>query len=135
MWIRILIAMAAVFVAWEALDFLIHGVILQGIYASQPELWRPMDEVKMPLMAGVTAIAAACFVLIYAYLIQPKAAVIGIAYGLIFGIGAGASMGYGAYAMLPMPQQLALGWFVGMIVEATVAGAIVGLIIKGPKGF
>ena len=133
MWIRTLIAIAVVFAAWQALDYLIHGVILEGIYATQPELWRPMDEMKMPLMAGVTAIASACFVLIYTYLVQPKAVVLGIAYGLIFGIGAGASMGYGTYAVLPIPQQLALGWFVGTIVETTVAGAIVGLIIKEPK--
>lgn len=36
----------------------------------------------------------------------------------------------GAYAVLPIPCGMALTWFVGTIVEALVAGILVGLIVR-----
>lgn len=39
-------------------------------------------------------------------------------------------MGYGTYSFMPIPYLLALGWFLGTVVETTVAGALVGWIIK-----
>ena len=56
----------------------------------------------------------------------------GVWYGLIFGVGAGVSMGYGTYAVQPLPYILPLVWFLGTIVEAVVAGVIVALIVKEP---
>ena len=132
MWKRAVLAMIAVFVAWSVLDFVIHGVILGGTYAVTPELWRPMEEMKTGLMYGVGVIAAVCFVAIYAWLIQPKSVAAGVKYGALFGLCTGISMGYGTYSVMPIPYTLALGWFLGSLVELILAGLLVGWIVKSP---
>jgi hypothetical protein len=124
------LAVLAVFAAWSALDFVLHGMILASAYTATPQLWRPMVEMKTGLMHGVVLIAAAAFVSIYAWLISDKSVNRGVQYGLLFGVGTGISMGYGSYAVMPLPYTIAFGWFAGSVVEAVVAGWITGLIVR-----
>lgn len=119
-----------VFIIWSILDFLIHSVMLQSTYQDTAHLWRPMDEMKMPLMSLVTFIFSICFVCIYSYLIEPKSLQSGIKYGVIFGIATGTSMGFGSYCYMPIPLSLAFSWFFASVVELSLAGLIVGLVIK-----
>lgn len=127
---RIVLAVVAVFVAWQVMDFLLHAVLLQSTYAATAELWRPMPEMKMGLMRLVCLVSAVCFVCLYAWLVRPKSWAAGLSYGLIFGVGAGVSMGFGTFCVMPIPQNLAMAWFIGTIVEAAVAGLLVGWIVK-----
>ena len=87
----------------------------------------------MGLISLVRAVAAACFVGIYAYLIQPKSVTTGLNYGVLFGLGTGMSMGYGMYSVMPIPYHLSLVWFVGALVEAMTAGVLAGAIVKPSK--
>lgn len=125
-----ILAVVAVFIAWSVLDFVIHGVILKGAYQETAHLWRPMGEMKMGLMYGVGFIASACFVSIYAMLIHPKSLINGLKYGFVFGLGGGISMGYGTYAVMPVPYVLAITWFLGTLVETCVGGVLLGGIVK-----
>lgn len=123
-------ATAAIFVAWSVLDWLIHGVLLASAYASTPNLWRPQEEMILWLIYFASLVGAGTFVYIYDRFFADKGVGTGVAYGIVFGIGAGISMGYGSYAVMPLPYSIALGWFLGTLVEATVAGLLVGLIVK-----
>lgn len=125
-----ILAVIAVFIAWSILDFLIHGVLLKSTYQETANLWRPEDEMNMPLMSIVTLVFSICFVIIYSYLIEPKSLSLGIKYGLILGIATGVSMGFGSYCYMPIPLSLAFSWFVGSLVEITLAGIIVGYMVK-----
>jgi hypothetical protein len=127
---KIILSVAAVFVAWFLLDIVIHSVILGSMYQATPNLWRPMEEMKMGLMYVVILISAFVFVYIYARFFAVKGIKTGLLYGLLFGIGTGASMGYGSFSVMPLPCLMAHAWFLGSLVEATVAGLLVGLIIK-----
>ena len=127
---KTLLAIVAVFVSWQLLDFVIHNVILSSTYAATQELWRPMEEMKMGLMMFVSIVSAACFVLVYNWFFKEKNMMTGMKYGLIFGIGVGISMGYGTYSVQPILYSTALGWLLGTVVETTIAGLITGLIIK-----
>ena len=120
----------AVFILWSVLDFLIHSVLLQSPYQETAHLWRPMDEMKMPLMSFVTLIFSICFVSIYSYLIDSKSLQSGIKYGVIFGVATGTSMGFGSYCYMPIPLSLAVSWFAASLVELSLAGLVVGLVIK-----
>jgi len=130
---RIVLGIVAVFVAWQVLDFLIHGVILKSTYGETASLWRPMEEMKMGLMRVVGLVAAVCFVCLYAWLVRPKSWAAGLSYGLIFGASTGFSMGFGTYSVMPVPPSLAMVWCVGSIVKTAVAGLLVGWIVKEPK--
>jgi len=127
---RLLMAIVAVFIAWSALDFVIHGVLLASTYEATAELWRPMDEMDMPLMYAVTLVFTVCFVLIYALLVDRRSLSSGVLYGTLFGLATGVSMGFGSYTYMPIPLTLAASWFFSVLVEAVVAGAISGALLK-----
>ena len=127
---RIVLAVVAVFAAWAAMDYVIHSVILSSAYEETAQLWRPMAEMKMGLMHVVMVLVAISFVLIYARLISRKSLKKATLYGALFGFGYGVSMGYGSYAYMPITYGIAFTWFLGSLVEMTVAGLIVGAIIK-----
>ena len=129
---KFILAVLAVFVSWEILDYLIHSVILMGIYEATASLWRPQGEMKMGLMIVVTLLSALFFVWIYYKLIS-KSLNNGLLFGLFYGLATGIPMGYGTYSVMPIPYALALGWFLGALVESVVAGLLVGLIIKEEK--
>jgi hypothetical protein len=62
---RSLLAVLAIFVAWSAMDFLLHGVFLTSSYAATAALWRPMPEMKMGLISFTILVSAFVFVYIY----------------------------------------------------------------------
>jgi len=129
---KIIISIIVIFIAWSLLDYVIHGMMLQQTYAATAHLWRPMDEMNMPLMYLVTLAYITCFVLIYAIFIRNKSLFTGIKFGALFGAAAGISMGFGSFSYMPIPLSLAVSWFAGMLVESIVAGTLAGLILK-PK--
>ena len=59
--VRCILAIVAVFIAWFALDFLIHGVMLSPTCEATTEFWRPPNEMKGGLMMIVTGITAIAF--------------------------------------------------------------------------
>lgn len=123
-------AVAAVFVAWSILDFILHGLLLQSAYEATASMWRPMDQMNMPLMYLVTLVSTACFVLIYGLLVGQKSMATGIKYGALFGLSAGIIMGFGSYTYMPIPMSMAWAWFFGSWIKAIAAGAIVGAMVK-----
>ncbi len=127
---RIVLAILAVFVAWSALDFVIHGLILASSYEATARLWRPMNEMKMGVLYLAVLINALVFVCIYALLVAEKGIGRGAKYGLLFGLGTGFSMGFGTYSFMPIPLHMAVAWFIGTLVETLVGGIIVGSIIR-----
>ena len=127
---KVVLAVLAVFIAWNILDAILHGVILRNAYQQTAALWRPCAEMKMGLMRLVQLVAAITFVAIYALLISPKGMGAALRYGLLYGIGAGVGMGYGSYSVMPITHEIACAWFVGSLVEGIAAALLVGAIIK-----
>jgi len=128
---KFLMATFAVFVTWQVLDFLIHSVLLAQMYKDTESLWRPMAEMKMGVMAFVTIISSATFCYLYDAFVRDKSMTNALKFSLVFGISAGVGMGYGTYAVMPIPYMLSLAWFLGTVIETVVAGLILGLIYKG----
>jgi hypothetical protein len=126
---RAILAIIAVYVMWSLLDIVIHGLILSSSYQETSQLWRPEGEMKMYLIYITVLILAIAFVTIYARYVSAKSVTTGLSYGLIFGLGLGISMAYGSYAVMPIPYSMAFTWFIGTLVEMTLGGLIMGLII------
>ena len=127
---KIFLTSLVVFVVWSILDFVIHGVILQGAYASTPALWRPRSEMKLGVLYFSVFGAALAFTAIWARFVRPKSPVLGLLYGTWLGLGAGLSMGYGSYAVMPISYSMALVWFLGQVVEGIAAGWVVAAMIR-----
>ena len=125
----VILAIITVFIAWSVLDFLIHGMLLKEAYEATAHLWRPMQEMNMTLMHGVTLVLAVLFVELYAVCVSDKSLSMGLKFGVIFGLAAGV-MAASSYLYMPIPLSLAIDWFVGTLVEFVVAGWLVGLLVK-----
>ncbi len=127
---RSIISVIVIFIVWSVLDFVIHGILLQSIYEATASLWRPMEEMNMPVMTFVTFAYSVCFVVIYGYFINKKSLLTGIKFGGILGLAVGISMGFGSYSYMPIPISLAWSWFAGTLIEHIAAGALVDSILK-----
>jgi len=132
---RGILAIVVLFVFWSLADYLIHSVLLSSTYQATAKLWRPMAEMKMLLIHITVLISAIIFVLIYALFFKNKGIGSGLGYGFLYGIGAGISMGYGTYAVMPIPYALALSWFLSTLFETTLGGLLVGGLLKKNRGF
>ena len=64
---KLAIAWIAVFVAWMAGSFVVHGLLLHDDYATLPQLFRPEEEAGkyFPIMILAHVILAGAFVWIY----------------------------------------------------------------------
>lgn len=131
---RNVLAVVCLFVVWSVMDYVIHGVILGPTYQATAELWRSPGEMKMPLLWASTLIWAIIFVAVYAGFFRKKNLATALAYGVLLGISGGFGMGFAMYAVMPMPVLLAWVWFVGMVVESTVGGLLLGLIVEESRG-
>lgn len=80
-------------------------------------------------MLIVGLVTATTFVLVYARLISGKSLATALKYGILLGLSFGASIDFGMYAVMPIPYGMALSWFLGTLVELTLAGLVVGLIV------
>ena len=127
---RAILAVVAVFLTWSILDLVIHGMLLDPIYQVTADLWRPVEEMKMALMYAVSIATAACFVMIYTCLVTRKSLAAGLKLGALFGLASGVSMGWGFYGYMPIPLSLAWGWFLSILINFVLAGAVVGVIVK-----
>ena len=114
----------AVFIVWTAMDIVIHGILLTPIYQATAALWRPMAEMMQSVVLGTTLIAALFFTLIYAQGVAGGSAQKSLLFGVYFGLAVGVSMGFGTYAVQPIPLALAVSWLLGTLAEAVV-GALV----------
>jgi hypothetical protein len=128
---RTVLAMAAVFLVWMGLSYVLHGVILTSSYMASAALWRPLPEMqsRMWLIYLSTLVSAVAFVLVYDRFIPAKSWRTALAYGLILGIATGMSWGYGSYAMMPIPYALALGWFLGSVVNYAIGGLVMAAVL------
>jgi hypothetical protein len=125
-----IIAGVIIFILWAIIDFVMHGFILGRAYAETADLWRPMEEMSVWLIYLVTAVSVGVFTAIYSLFIQDKRAGTALRYGLLSGLGAGFSMGYGSYAAMPIPQIIAHTWFFGTLIKAALGGLVLGAIVR-----
>lgn len=124
-----LIATGVIVVAWAVLDMLFHGVLLSAEYTATAALLRPMEEMKMLLMHGVSLIQALLFTLIYCQLVKEKSIEKGLKLGALVGLLVGVGASLGSYTYMPITVKITAVWFISMLVNYVVAGAIVGKFV------
>ena len=129
---RPLLAGLAILAAWMLLDLLLHRLLLAPLYEASRELWRPFDQVNVPLIYAATLVLIGVFVGIYRLLVRPKALGTGLALGAFVGLALGVAVGWGTFIHMPIPAAVAWGWFIGGWVKGLVAGAIAGAVIVEP---
>ncbi|MFW6323911.1 MAG: hypothetical protein ACOC0U_02505 [Desulfovibrionales bacterium] len=123
---RIILATLVVFVIWVIIDLVIHGIVLNPVYDASREIWRSEASYRVYIMYLARLFAAFSFVLVYALFFGKRGVGTGLWYGFLLGFAAGFTLGYGTFAMIPIPSIVALTWFLVTLFEGVVAGAIIG---------
>jgi hypothetical protein len=124
----------AILVAWMLLDGLAHRLFLAPIYEASAAQWRPFDQMNVRLIYAVTLLLIGVFIAVYALLVRPKLLGADPALGAFIGFALGVSSGFGTFIHMPIPLQLAWGWFIAGWLKGLAAGAIVGFTIVDSAG-
>ncbi len=123
-----------VFITLFALDYLLHGILLKGIYHQTASVWRTEADMKhlMWCMWLGYLIFSPVFVCIYSKGYEEGKGRIGqgLRYGFWMGILLSVMQNLICYAILPIPQKLVLYWIVGEILKYTCLGTVLGLAYK-----
>lgn len=127
---RLLFSGVVIFVMWTLIDALAHGLLLQPLYASSPQIWRSMSEMNPWLVVVVRVLLIVIFLGAYQLLVRPKSLAAGLWLGGLLGVALGVSAGFGTYIHSPISLTLAWGWFVLGTVKGLVAGTILGASIQ-----
>ncbi len=127
---QILASAFAILIAWMAVDLLLHLLILAPLYARDPHLWRPLEQMNAALIHTIRLLLIAVFEAIYVLLVRPKSLRAGILFGALMGLALGSAAGFGTYIHSPIPLALAWGWFAGGFLKALLAGVILGRMVN-----
>jgi hypothetical protein len=128
---KVIVAILLVFMLWAIIDLIIHGLILSTHYSLAGSVFRPEHESMMVLVYVARLAEATALVLLFALFVGRGGIAFGAGFGGLLGFGMGMTVGYGGYALMPIPYALALGWFLTLLGEYVVAGVILGAMFKG----
>ena len=124
------IGFIVIFVLWNILDFLIHGVLLAGTYAMPDvmRLFRPDMQQKMWIFYLVSIFTSFFITLIFSKWYRGRGISEGIQFGVYAGFLMATPMAYSSYAMYPMPYYLAMQWFLYGMVHYIILGIVLSLV-------
>ena len=119
-----------IFILWNVLDYVVHGVILSSAYQSEDvmKLMRPDMQSKMWIFYVTSLIMAFFFTLIFSKGYEGKGITEGIRYGLYVGLLMATPMAYSSYAMYPLPYSLVLQWFIYGIIHYVILGVVLAAV-------
>ena len=127
---RWLLASLAVYIAYEILDYVIHGGLLGSIYEQTASLWRPDMMDKMWIMWVSNAIFSLLFAYIFTKGYEGKGLMEGVRYGLWIGLMIAIPRAYNSYATIAIPYALAFQWWVYGTIQMIICGVIAAAIYK-----
>jgi len=129
---RWLLASVAVLVVMMVLEFLIHGVLLQGVYQQTASVWRAQSEMQRLMWIFWVGYLVFAPLFAFIYVKGYEKGKPGLGQGFRFGLYVGAMLSvahsFGWYVILPIPLALSFYWFVAIFVEFIAAGVAAGLV-------
>lgn len=128
-WTKYCVSTLAVFVFVYLADWLIHGVLLSGMYAATASVW------KQPFDMAWMFIGRICFALAIVYLFARKmnrgqmSTKQCVTYGGWLGVFWGSTI-VSCYSYLPVPGMLIFWWIVASIVLGLGSGYVISLTYR-----
>ena len=134
-WKKFFFAFIAVWIFTFIYGFVFHGKIMHSTYLETPSLFRPDAEFKANFLLLVLGqgVIAFFFTMIFVRGFGSGGGVAGgFRYGLLLGLlVCGANLI--RYAVEPLTTTILFGWCIGVIIQFSIAGLIVGALYKpGP---
>jgi len=128
---RFIIAAIVLFVFIFAYESYVHGILLMGIYAKTPTIWRSYDQMMtyVPFNILIMALISLWTTFIFTRFFKEGGWKKGVEFGCYIGVLSGIQAA-GAYYYLPISATLAASWFVANCIETIIGGFLIGLIYR-----
>ncbi len=124
----------AAFVVIAVVEFVIHGVLLSGVYQRTASAFRPEADARRLFWLFYLGYLVFAFFFTFIYTKGYERDRGGLSQGLRFGFYVGVMIGalesFVWYVVLPIPAVLAVDWFVAYLAMALAAGATVGSLYQ-----
>jgi hypothetical protein len=130
---RILITGVVVFVAFQVMGILVHGLWLGPTYSElMGEVWRSEAELygNTWIMQGTTVIFCLAFAYLFARGYKGGGWREGVWFGFVAYFFVGFQAVFHAYATYPIPLDLALKWFASGLPMSMILGVLASLVYK-----
>lgn len=127
---RFIMASAAVFVAKQITDFLIHGMMLAGRYEAIAHVWRTDMESKMWVMQVASVAFSLLFLFVFTKGHEKGGIGEGLRYGFVMGLLLNTIGMFNQYAVYPVPFSLVMAWVVAGLAQFLIYGALAALIYR-----
>ncbi len=127
---RFFITSIVVFIMMQAIDWLVHGVLMAKWYQDIKGLWRPEMMDRMWVMMLGSLFFSFMFVFVFTKGYEQRGVVEGARFGLFIGLLVYVSGILGQYVMYPIPFGMALIWLAYGIIEMVIAGMITAAIYR-----
>lgn len=127
-------ASVMVLVLFLLMDYVLHSILLSGLYAATASLWRTSEEIRRLVWIIWAVDAAMAFLLVWLLAKGWEAGKPWLGQGFRFGLALGLMfslpMGFSMYAIMPIPLSLGLGWFAGGLAEIVIASIAAAWVIR-----
>jgi hypothetical protein len=132
---RFALSTLAVFVTIFVTDFLIHGVLLKGMYSQTAQLWRSESEMGtyFPIMMLSQLLLAGAITYVFPKGYERKGLGEGVRYGLCLFALFGAHT-LGMIAWLPITVGLLVAWLAAWAVQSLSVGVVCAAVYKAKGG-
>lgn len=131
---KIVTASVVVLVLFLVMDYVLHGILLSGLYAETASLWRAPQALDRLAWIIWVVDALIAFLLVWLFAKGWEAGKPWLGQGIRFGLALGLlfslPMGFSMYAMMPVPFGLALGWFAGGLAEFVIASIAAAWVFR-----
>ena len=128
---RLLLAILAGWVVVFATDFLIHELWMGPVYAATKSLWRPESDMPTYFCWILVAqfLIVTTFVIVWAKGFAGGSMGAAVTFGLLMGVFQ-QTWAIILFAVMPVPAELAIKWFLAGLVQAVLLGIVTSLVYK-----
>lgn len=131
---KLVISVISVFVVFEILNYLIHGVLLSSTYSSEPlsGVFRPQAEMEslMWVMWITDLVWSYFFVFFFIKGYENKGLMEGVRYGVYMGFFVSFVYAYQSYAIYPITYGITIQWFVYGFLVSVILGVLVSFVYR-----
>ena len=125
-----------VYIVWQVIGFVVHGIMLADTYANMWQVLRPQAEIES--LTWVMFVSSALYLLLFCYIFtkgyEGKGVGEGLRFGLLLGLFMSIPMAMDQFAVYPISTNIAVIWFVSGVVSFMIAGAVFAAIYKPSAG-
>lgn len=122
-----------VFVVFQAVNFIIHSLILRNAYMATQQIWRPDMMQKMWIIYVTSLIFSFLFVYVFSRGYEGRGIAEGVRYGLIVGLLLNVVGAFNQWAVYPIPFGMALQWFIYGVIQIIICGIVAAALFKPAK--